>query len=170
MKKITILLLLLTLIFTFNLVSCNKEENSENTAIEVSDYAFETVVESLLNEDVLSNVISYTKDGENVLDADYFEYYFSDPALLEGISEYFYCTSATTSVSEVGIFQVKDSDTKESLLKAFDTRQSTLVSTYESYSPEDVQIAENMKKGSFDDIVWFVATTDNDTLSEIIKK
>ncbi len=151
------------IILTLFLVSCKEEGLKE------SDYSIADKKASLSALEVLSETIIYEKDGENALDGDYFEYYFGDASLLEGVSDYIYYTSATTSVCEVGIFKVKDDDTKTALETAFTTRKENLVSTYENYSKADVQIAENMKNGSFDDVVWFVMTTDNASVTEIIE-
>lgn len=158
-KLISFALILLTLLA----VSCKEE------GIKESDYSPSAKEAELSALEVLSDTIVYRKGSDNVLDEDYFEYYFGDASLLEGVSDYIYYTSATTSVCEAGVFKVKDDETKESLETAFSTRKDNLVSTYENYSKEDVQIAENMKSGSFDDVVWFVMTTDNNSVTEVIE-
>ena len=158
-KLISVALVILTLFA----VSCKEE------GLKVSDYSVADKKAELSALELLAETIIYEKDGENVLNSDYFEYYFGDSALLEGISDYIYYTSATTSVCEVGIFKVKDGETKTALENAFTTRKENLISTYENYSKADVQIAENMKNGSFDDVVWFVMTTDNASVTEVIE-
>ena len=146
-------------------VSCNKNEENEWTKSERSPVSLESELSEL---DVLSNTIVYKTDGENVLDADYFAYYFGDEELLDGIEEYIYYTSATSTVSEVGVFKVKDEKTAQSLLSAFKARGENLEAIYENYSPADVAVAKGMQTGSFDDIVWFSATTDNDSVTAVV--
>ena len=169
MKRIIIATLILLALF---LSSCNKEEveNTNDNTITASDISIENTKNELSSLDALSETIVYSKGSENALDEDYFDYYFSDSSLLEDISDYVYFTSATTSVCEAGVFKVKDAETKEALLSAFETRKENLISTYENYSPEDVEVAENMIKGSFDDVVWFVMTKENQSVKEVIEK
>lgn len=168
MKKIiAVTLILLSLL----LVSCNKEEEKpQDSSITVSEVSPVSFTEELSTLDVLSETILYTPDSENPLDEDYFDYYFGDKELLSKVSDYAFYTSATTAVSEVGIFKVKDSEAKEKLLSAFETRKNNLISTYENYSPEDVEVASQMITGSFDDIVWFAATRDNGSIKAVIEK
>ncbi len=168
MKKIiAVTLILLSLI----LASCNKdEEKPQDNGITVSDVSASSFTAGLSGLDVLSETILYTPASDNVLDEDYFDYYFGNKELLEKISDYAFYTSATTSVCEVGVFKVKDSEAKESLLSAFETRKNNLVSTYENYSPEDVEVANAMITGSFDDIVWFSATRDNGAVKAVIEE
>ncbi len=160
MKK---LLVSLVLIFAIFLVACG-----EDTEWTVSDYSPSAKAEELQGVAALTNTIVYTADV-NPID-DYFDYYIGDASLLEGITDYVYLTSAETSVAEAGIFKVKDKETADALLQAFDTRAENLAATYENYSPEDTAIAQNMTKGSFDDVVWFVASSDNDSAKAIIEK
>ncbi len=169
MKKIIIATLILLALF---LSSCNKEEveNTNDNTITASDISIENTKNELSALDALSETIIYSPNSENSLDEDYFDYYFANSTLLEGIKDYVYFTSATTSVCEAGVFKVKDAETKEALLSAFETRKENLISTYENYSPEDVEVAENMTKGSFDDVVWFVMTKDNQSVKEVIEK
>lgn len=161
MKKF---LISMVLIFTVFLIACG-EETAKWT---VSDYAPEGKTAQLQATPALTNTIAYTA-SENPID-DYFDYYIGDASILEGIAEYVYLTSAETAVAEAGIFKVKDKETADALLAAFDTRAQNLAITFENYSPEDTAIAQNMKKGSFDDIVWFVASSDNDSVKAIIEK
>lgn len=161
MKRIFVLFALIISVF---LVSCGKD----NEVIKDSDYSPESKKEALMATEALSDTMVYTT-SENPID-DYFEFYVGDPALLEGIEEYVYFTSAGTAVAEAGIFKVKDQATADALLEAFDTRKEALITIYENYSPEDVEKASNMKKGSFDDVVWFVASSDNAAVEKIITK
>ena len=163
MKKILAILLL-----AFVFISCS--DNAEKENFTESDYSIKDTTENLSTFALLSDTILYTPDGENVLDGDYFDYYFGNSELLEKISDYAYFTSATTAVCEVGIFKVKDNDTKEALLLAIEERKENLISTYENYSPEDVEIAKGLLKGSFDDIVYFAMTTENDSVKSAIEK
>ncbi|MBQ7897091.1 MAG: DUF4358 domain-containing protein [Clostridia bacterium] len=167
MKK----LIVITLIFlALLLVSCNKEEKPADNGITISEISPVTFTEELSGLDVLSETILYTPSSDNALDEDYFDYYFGNKELLEKISDYAYYTSATTSVCEVGIFKVKDTEAKENLLSAFETRKNNLISTYENYSPEDADVASDMITGSFDDVVWFAATSDNASVKAVIEK
>lgn len=163
MKKFIALLLL---VFVF--VSCSNDSEKQNFT--ESDYSIKDTVENLSTFALLSDTILYLPDGENVLDADYFDYYFGKSELLENISDYAYYTSATTAVCEVGIFKVKDSDTKDALISAIEERKNNLISTYENYSPEDVEIAKGLVVDSFDDIVYFAMTTENDSVKSVIEK
>lgn len=160
MKKV---LILFTLIFTVILTACG-----EDTQWTVSDYSPVERATELQSTEALSDTIVYT-EGTNPID-EYFDYYLGDAALLEGIEDYVYFTSAATSVAEAGVFKVKDKATADALLEAFDTRAESLAMTYENYSPEDTERANNMKKGSFDDVVWFVASSDNDSVISVITK
>lgn len=160
MKK---LLMILTVILAVLFTACT-EDAPEWT---VSDYSPSAMETALSDTEVLANSIIYNE--ANPIN-DYFDYYFVDTALLEGITDYLFYTSADTSVSEVGIFKVKDKETADALLEALGTRAENLVATYENYSPEDTAIAQNMVKGSFDDIVWFAATADNDAIRSVIEK
>lgn len=161
MKKI---LLVITLVLTLFVMGCG-EDATEWT---VSDYSPSANAEELNAVEALSNTIVYTPD-ENPID-DYFDYYIGDVTLLEGITDYVYFTSAETSVAEAGVFKVADKATADALLSAFDTRAENLAATYENYSPEDTQRAKDMKKGAFDDIVWFVASSDNNSVISAIEK
>lgn len=156
--------ILLALIFAVVLVSCGEN----GTQWTVSDYSPVEQISELQSTDALANTIVYTA-VTNPID-EYFDYYIGDSSLLDGIEEYVYFTSAETSVAEAGIFKVKDQATADALLTAFDTRAENLADTYENYSPEDTAIAKNMKKGSFDDVVWFVASSDNNSIISIITK
>lgn len=155
MKKIILLVLVLTVF----IISCSEEWT-------VSDYSPVDKEESL--SQLLDDTIVYTPE-ENPID-DYFDYYIGDVALLDGIESYVYYTSSQTKVCEVGVFKVKDKATADALLSAFDTKAENLAIVYENYSPEDTAIANNMQKGSFDDVVWFVATADNRPVIDIITK
>ena len=161
MKKFfTVFFLILTVI----LVSCG--ENEEKTQeLQESSLNMATVEASVMG--LLDDTILYSKDSENKLDADYFEYYFGASDLLEGITDYFFYTSATTSVSEAGAFKVKDSDTAKALLAAFDTRCENLKAIYENYSPEDVGVAEKMIKGQNGNVVYFAMTKNEESLNTI---
>lgn len=161
MKKVFIVLTVILAIF---LIACG-EEGAEWT---VSEYKPTDRVSALSETDALSNTIVYTPDV-NPID-DYFDYYLGDTALLEGISDYVYFTSAETSVAEAGVFKVKDKATADALLEAFGARAENLAITYENYSPEDTARARGVKTGSFDDIVWFVASADNDSVISAISK
>ena len=162
MKKILVIFLA---IFAITLVSCNKEEVKNNTLPQnsINMINAENFVGGFLEDTIL-----YSERGENALDADYFEYYFGNAGLLEGITDYFFYTSATTSVSEAGAFKVKNEETAKAMLEAFDTRRNNLISTYENYSPEDVAVAEKMEKGQNENLVWFVMTKDKDIVQTII--
>ena len=165
MKKIIIATLILLALL---LCSCN--EKTEEKSFTESEASIEAYENELTLLDALKDTIVYSPKGENALDKDYFDYYFSNGALLEKISDYVYFTSATTTVCETGVFKVKDEATKNALLSAFETRKENLISTYENYSPEDVKTAENMISGSFDDIVWFVITNDNEAVKQAIEE
>ena len=152
------------LILALFIIGCGEDA----TEWKVSDHSPSALADELMSTDALSNTIVYTSDA-NPID-DYFDYYIGDSALLEGITDYIYFTSAETSVAEAGIFKVADKATADALLSAFDTRAENLAATYENYSPEDTQRAKDMQKGSFDDIVWFVASSDNSSVISIIEK
>lgn len=165
MKKIIIVtLILLSLVLS----SCN--EKTEVKDFTESNISIETYEKDLTLLDALSETIVYSPKSENSLDKDYFDYYFGNGDLFDSVSDYVYFTSATTSVCETGVFKVKNEDTKNALLSAFETRKENLISTYENYSPEDVETAKNMISGSFDDVVWFVITKDNNSVKETIEK
>ena len=161
MKK---LLVAIFLIITLLLVSCgeNEEKTEELQESSINITTVETVVAGLLDDTML-----YSDEGENKLDEDYFEYYFGVSDLLDGNTDYFFCTSATTSVSEAGAFKVKDSDTAKALLEAFDTRRDNLKAIYENYSPEDVSVAEKMIKGQNGNVVYFAMTKNEERLNTI---
>ena len=152
------------LILTVILVSCgeNEEKTEELQESSLNMATVETAVEGLLDDTIL-----YSQNSENKLDHDYFEYYFGNSDLFDGISDYFFFTSATTSVSEAGAFKVKDSDTAKALLEAFDTRRDNLKAIYENYSPEDVGVAEKMIKGQDGNVVYFAMTKNEDNLKTI---
>lgn len=152
------------LILALLLVSCgeNEEKREELQESSINITTVETVVAGLLDDTML-----YSDDGENKLDEDYFEYYFGNSDLLIGITDYFFYTSATTSVSEAGAFKVKDSDTAKALLEAFDTRRDNLKAIYENYSPEDVAVAEKMIKGQNGNVVYFAMTKNEENLNTI---
>lgn len=155
-------LVLLTLVFALLLTACGEEQ------WKVSDYSPADKAAELQATEALADTIVYTAEGDPI--DDYFDYYIGDAALLEGIEDYVYFTSAATSVAEAGVFKVKDKATADALLSAFDTRAENLAMTFENYSPEDTERANNMKKGSFDDVVWFVASSDNDSVISVITK
>lgn len=160
MKNILKLILIATALLTL-LISCNSDEKSVDIA---------TITDSLNKLEAVENTIIYSKDGENTLDADYMEYYFGDPALLDGIEDYVYYTSATTSVNEIGVFKFSDEGVKEELLKAFANRIETLASTFALYSEEDEDVALGYDSGSVGDAVYFVATKDNLPVIEAIRQ
>lgn len=159
MKKAFILLTVILAVF---LIACG-EEVAEWT---VSEYSPSDKASALSATDALSNTIVYTPDA-NPID-DYFDYYLGDTALLAGITDYVYFTSAETAVAEAGVFKVKDQETANALLEAFGKRAENLAVTFENYSPEDTAIAMGVKISSFDDIVWFVASADNDSVMAVI--
>ncbi len=163
MKNILKLILVATSLLLV-LVSCKEE--TVNT--EEADIA--GIRERLEELDATENTIAYSKDGENILDADYMEYYFGDPALLDGIEDYVYYTSATTSVNEIGVFKFSDEGVKEELLKAFANRIETLASTFALYSKEDEDVALGYDSGSVGNAVYFVATKDNLPVIEAIRQ
>ena len=103
MKRISILLAVLALSLVF-ITSCAEDGVS-----------FEDAKSALFDAEALSKTIVYEPDGENALDADYFEYYFSDGSLSELVEDYVYFTSETTSVCEAGVFKVKDKKAEAAL-------------------------------------------------------
>ena len=168
MKKIFLVILAL---LALTLVACDKEEKApEKSSFTESEISVSAIAKSLSDSDALADTIIYKNGGENPLDEDYFDYYFGNSALLSDVTDYVYYTSATTSVCEAGVFKVKNEETRDALLSAFDTRKENLMATYENYSPADVAIASDMKKGSFDDVVWFVMTKNNDAVKAIIEE
>ena len=168
MKK---LLIAAFIVLALVLVSCgeNEEKSTNESDVTVSEYSPVSIKDTLATSPALADTIIYAPETENVLDEDYFDYYFGSSELLSGISDYVYFTSATTAVREAGVFKVKDEKTKNALLEAFGARKENLKAIYENYSPEDVARADAMISGSFDDIVWFVATDDNNAIKEIIE-
>ncbi len=161
MKKLFVTIFLILSIF---LVSCgeNEEKTEKLQESSINMSTTETAVMGLLDDTIL-----YSENSDNKLDRDYFEYYFGNGDLLNGITDYFFYTSATTSVSEAGAFKVKDSDTAKALLDTFDTRRDNLKAIYENYSPEDVGVAEKMIKGQNGDVVYFAMTKNEDNLKTI---
>ena len=79
-------------------------------------------------------------------------------------------TSPSTNVNEAGIFKVKTEAQKEALIKAFETRRDNLVQIHENYSQDDVAVARGMLIGSFDDVVYFIATPVNPEVEMLIKE
>ena len=166
MKKISIILVL-AMILSFALISCgDKKENDAEW--KTSDYSPASKVEALTALPALADTSVFTAN-DNPIDDD-FDYYFGDATLMDGIEEYVFFTSKKASVAEAGIFKCKDKKTAEALLKSFAERRENLSETFKLYSPEDTNIALNMKTGSFDDIVWFAATNDNQSVADIITK
>jgi hypothetical protein len=164
MKKIFCIILAL---LTVTLVSCDKgEERIEHTAEMNAEFisekkdAFDTL-------EILDATVVYQNGGENTLDADYFEYYFGDATLFDEVTEYLYYTSAEVSVCEVGLFRV-NADAKEKMYQGAEHRRDTLSLTFEPYSKTDAEIADGMEIGIVDDVVWFVATSDNTPVVNVI--
>ncbi len=164
MKKL--LILVLTAVMIISLISCTKEEGKET--FETSSYAPSERLETLKGLEALSDTIVY-EPSENPIN-DYFDYYLGISELPEGVVDYVYFTSASTSVREAGVFKVADKKTADTLLAAFETRCENLASTFENYSPEDTAIAKGMKSGSFDNIVWFVAAPDSESIISAIEE
>ncbi len=160
MKKLLTLLSILALILC---ASCTREEAD----FQSSDYSPLDKLNALTQTEALANTIAY-EPSVNPID-DYFDYYLGLDTVPDGVSDYVYFTSATTAVSEVGIFKVPDKETAQALLDAFKARGETLASVFANYSPEDTAIAENIQIGLFDDIVWFTATSDNSSIISIIE-
>ena len=166
MKKIS-LILVLTLIFAFTLISCS-DKSEDGAEWKTRDYSPASKAEALTALPALADTTVFTAN-ENPLDED-FEYYFGDAAVFEGVEDYVFFTSKKANVAEAGIFKCKDKATAEALLNAFATRRENLSETFKLYSVEDTNIALNMSKGSFDDVVWFVATKDNKSVEDVITK
>lgn len=158
MKKALIILTVLLALFA---VSCSE-------AWSESDYKPSDIQEELDALPALADTMVYTPD-ENPID-EYFDYYFGDTALLDGITDYIYYTSASTNCAEAGVFKVKDQATADALTEAFKTRGGNLAATFENYSADDTAIAEDLETGSFDDIVWFVASNNNEEVKSVIVK
>ena len=165
MKKIS-LILVFAMLLTLTLVSCGDKKESEEW--KTSDYSPVSKVEALTALPALADTTVFTP-ADNPIDED-FDYYFGDATLMDGIEEYVFFTSKKASVAEAGIFKCKDKKTAEALLKSFATRRENLSETFKLYSVDDTNIALNMKTGSFDDIVWFSATNDNQSVTDIITK
>jgi hypothetical protein len=170
MKKILFVLLAALLLLT----SCagtdtDKDKTDENT-LKASSYAVKDTVSALLESEVLADSIVYQNATDTELDGDYLDYYFGNSALLDGVDSYALLISPTTSVAEVGIFKISDEKAKTALKKAFETRKENLIQTHTNYSADDLAIANGLVTGSFDDVVYYVATTSNSEVEAIIKK
>ena len=166
MKKIV--LFVAAILCLVLLVSCSSD--SKDGKITVTDYSVQTALENCLDSSVFpESPIVYRNGSEKEFDGDYLDYYFGNSNLLEGVYEYVYITSPTTNVCEAGVFKITTSSAKDALLKAFETRRDALVQTHTNYSATDLEISKNMTIGSFDDVVYFIATTDNATIEALIK-
>ena len=160
MKKI---ILILSVILVLFLVSCDKSD-----AFASSDYSVAETSISLSS--VLPDGIVYESGTERELDADFTDYYFGNKELLNGVDSYVFITSPTTAVNEVGVFKVTSKEARDALLEAFNTRRDNLIQIHTNYSAEDLAVSENLKSGSFDDIVYFTATPDNEKIEALIKR
>ena len=167
MKKI---FLILALILSLTLVACSTTvEETPEESITATDYSINDVLDRLLYSSKFPGPpIVYQLGSDKEFDADYLDYYFGDTTLLDGVSDYVFVTSPSTNVNEVGIFKITGSAQKEKLIKAFETRRDNLVQLHANYSAEDVTIAENMMIGSFDDVVYFIATESNAEVESLI--
>ncbi len=160
MKKI---ILILSVILAIFLVSCDKQETFTAT-----DYSVEEVSFSLTT--AFSDGIIYQNGTERELDGDFLDYYFGDKELLTDVDSYVFITSPTTEVCEVGVFKVTSANARDTLLKAFATRRDNLIQIHTNYSADDLAVSQNLKTGSFDDVVYFIATSDNASVEALITK
>ena len=150
------------------LVSCSSGSKEEK--ITSTDYSTQETLNGFLESSLFPGPpIVYQNGSEKVLDSDYLEYYFGNSGLLDGVSEYIFVTSPTTNVNEAGVFKVTSAAAKKALVKAFETRRDALVQTHTNYSETDLEISKNMTIGSFDDVVYFIATPDNSVVESLIK-
>ena len=156
MKKIISVLLVIIAVF---LVSCSDTESFVTTDYSVDAFA-----------DAIPDGIVYQNGSERELDGDFLDYYFGNKDLLLEVDSYVFITSPTTSVNEAGVFKITSESARDTLIKAFETRRGNLIQTYTNYSAEDLAISEGMTIGSFDDIVYFIATPDNASIEALIKK
>lgn len=160
MKKIISVLLVILAIF---LVSCDKEEAFTSTDYSVEETSFSLTA-------VFPDGIIYQNGTDRELDEDFLDYYFGSKELLAGVSEYVFITSPTTAVNEVGVFKVTSAEARDALLEAFTTRRDNLIQIHTNYSADDLAVSKNLKSGSFDDIVYFIATPDNEAVEALITK
>ncbi len=164
MKKY-ILVLCLALSLSVVFISC-KKDNNNNTPIS-SDYNVQEVQKELLANDFFKDGIVYSP--ENPLSELYAEYYFGSKDILNGVVSYTLILSPTTDVCEVGIFKIENDSARDALLEGFKTRQDALISTHTNYSEKDLEISQNLTTGLFSDVVYYIATSDNALVEEIIK-
>lgn len=160
MKKIIVILSVILAIF---LVSCDEADGFVTT-----DYSIDDTASALSIE--FPESITYQSGSEQELNEDFLDYYFGNRELLVGVDSYVFITSPTTEVSEVGVFKVTDEASRNALLDAFALRQDNLIQIHTNYSADDLATSENLKTGYFDDVVYFIATNNNEKLEAIIKK
>ena len=162
-KYIPVLCLALALCFVF--ISCDKKEND----VISYDTNVEEIQSALIENDFFKDGVVYSS-LDNPLSELYAEYYFGSKEVLDGVVSYTLILSPTTDVCEVGVFKVENDDARDALLKGFENRKSSLISTHTNYSETDLEKAQNLTTGLFADIVYYVATSDNASVEEIIKR
>ncbi len=166
MKKI--ILSVVAILCLVLLVSCSSDKSDGK--ITSTDYSVKETLDACLGSSLFPEApIVYQNGSEKEFDEDYLDYYFGNSKLLEGVTEYIFITSSTTSVNEIGVFKVNSASAKDALTKAFETRRDALVQTHTNYSATDLEISKNMVIGSFDDVVYFIATPDNGAVEALIK-
>ncbi len=171
MKKILLIFLFVLLLCT----SCEKDPDSHAGKDASYSYTNENIsdmCEKLLELPMFENTTVFctnpSEDGHKELDGFYSEYYFSNSDILSGIDSYVFLTSSTVDLCEVGIFLTESEESANALSKAFETRQSNLIQTYELYSQKDTDIAKNAVFGKEGNLVWFIITESNGSVEEII--
>lgn len=160
MKKI----LLLTLLSLVLLVSCAKG------GFVSSSYDIASVTNELLLTDEFKNGMVYASGTSLELSPSLADYYFDEEDLLEEVDSYVYITSSDEHVSEVGIFKVKTPEAFDDVTDAIEERREALIQIHTNYDQNDLAIAKGLTVGRFDDVIYFIATDNNSSLEEIIKK
>ncbi len=163
MKKILITITLLLLV----LASCSN--GGEDNTLTSSDYDVSAVAEELLKTEALKDGFVYSTETSPAI-ADVAEFYFGSAEILENVESCVFITSPNEHVSEAGVFKVTNKEAADALLKAFHERQKNLIQIHTNYDQNDLKISENLDMGSFDDVVYFIATHNNAEIAEIIKK
>ena len=166
MKKY-IIVLCLALVLSLMFVSCEKESGNNDEPY-TSSYSVEEVHEKLIENDFFKDGVVYSS-FENSLSELYAEYYFGSKEILDGVVSYTVILSPTTDVCEVGVFKIENDSARDALLDGFNFRRDALISTHTNYSEKDLEISQNLTTGLFSDVVYYIATSDNTLVEEIIK-
>ena len=85
------------------------------------------------------------------------------------VTDYSVYFSSMATPEEVAVFQVASPEQENAVLEACRSRQSSQVQSYESYAPDQVEKLNNAIIGSSGDLVYYIVTTNNDTVKKVLQ-